>query len=235
MIKFADYFNFANIKGYNEISTNLASGHNFLATCPVNKNSSQIERHGDLFYGIKNNEPEKITVKVSLNDHVLESLDISSGQIGFLSHPLLMIKLYRNNKLTYQITNNSAKLSDSSTSTNPGYWLSNWIGQWFGLQDNHLPNQTNYNVEFIYGYLTEQIRKDIMGKKLFCLNDVDAWNQISLYGHTGHIESWLYIICYIYPEQINREFCEKYLAGQYKNEEVISQFINLNPDWVEFF
>ncbi len=232
MIKFADYFNFDEIKSYDEIGTGLASGYNFLATNPENKSSGQIERAGDLFYGIRNNEPYPLTVKIFLNEHVLESLEIPSGKIGYLSHPLLMIKLYQKNNLTYQITSDSS----NSPELNSGHWFGNWIGQWFGqwFSSSAQSYYTNPNVEFIYGYLTEQIRKDIMGKKLYCLNDVDAWNQISLYGHTGHIESWLWKICYIYPEQVNREFCEKYLAGQYENKEVIPQFTNLNSDWVEF-
>ncbi len=234
MIKFADYFNFADIKSYDEICMGLASGHNFLATNPVNlanKSSGPIERAGDLFYGIINNEPYPITVKIYLNERILETLKIPSGQTGYLSHPLIMIKLYRTNKLTYQITSLSTE-PDKTNELNSGYRLGKWIGQWFSSPVQ--PNYTNPNVEFIYGYLTEQIRKDIMSKKLYCLNNVDAWNQISLYGHTGHIESWLYTICYMYPEQVNRDFCEKYLAVQFKNEEVIPQFINLNPDWVGF-
>jgi len=159
-------------------------------------------------------------VKIYLKERILETLEIPSGKICYLSHPLIMIKSYQiNDRLTYQITGNSIEPVKTT----------NLFNQWFSS-----PVQSNLNVEFIYGYLTEQIRKDIMGKKLYCKNNVNSWNQISLYGHTGSIENWLYTICYFYSEQINQEFSEKYLAHQYENEEIIPQFINLNPDWVEF-
>ena len=44
MIKFSEYFNFDDIKGYDEISENLAAGHKFLASNFADKSSGQIER-----------------------------------------------------------------------------------------------------------------------------------------------------------------------------------------------
>jgi hypothetical protein len=112
-----------------------SSMSNFLSKIPYTKTSGKIERYGDLFIGIQNNESYRIKVyfyEVIINNifDVCEPLHLTPGEIGILKQPLNLITKRAKN-LYYKIE--KEENIDSSKS----------------------------NTDFIYGYVVESLRRKL--------------------------------------------------------------------------
>lgn len=159
------HFDFNIIKNYDELKLNFDM-MNFLVKIPNNKKYGKIERKGDLFYGIKNNELYDMKITLYYESHynlIIESSIVKSGDIYMMKIPLIMIKLYKYNKFYYKIERNNPKFYNVIFDT--------------------------YNTEFIYGYVLKSLRKNIVDIDLFYVN-----KNISLFYTNGSVYDWMYMI-----------------------------------------
>ena len=165
-------FNFDDVKEYDKINVNLDKTC-FLAKIPNTKKNGKIERLGDLFYGVKNNEPNDINIAF-YNDiyfsHPFSTLIIKSGEIRYLNVPLIMIALFQQNHFHYKIYKNN--IFDYFTFT--------------------------YNVDFIYGYVTSELQQSMLSKSPM-YNFVNCDYKIHLYCD-GYCYAGIGILFLLYPD-----------------------------------
>jgi len=173
-----DYFNFNKIYDqyeYNKIreetKINDKISQNFLYTHSNIRHSRFIEKFGDIFFGIKNDEPFDITFSLFLNNnnkyHFMTRFLVKSGEYTLLSNPIIIGGM-NNINIYYYIEKYQVNFN-----------LCSYIK--FKI-DNLLCS--GYNVKFLYGEVTDDIRNFIFNKIKCFDSDYD----------TPYFQN----ICYIY-------------------------------------
>lgn len=220
----SEYFDFQNTVFVDQEKANFDSDTlNFMSKIPNTKKSGLLERNGDLFFGIKNNELYEIKITFYLfsklkEKDIFETIYIKSGEVGLIKTPLLMIKMNKNN-LFYKIESINTKEKKI------GY-IDYFLSSFFETDNT---NET-YDTEFIYGYVTKSLRKTFANTNYFHIID----NKKILLYIDGLITDRLYLMCYYYPTEVSIDFYNKYMNHIYKtDEEIIAEFIKLNKDWIE--
>lgn len=160
-------FDFENIRPEEE---SAVVKDNMLFYKSNNKNYGTIERDGDLFFGIKNNENYDMKVIIYLlywsesadndasiriiekvaSDYIYQTLYIKPGEIGYLNTPLIPIKLQKTNRLRYKIEKATTGICDFF--------------------------YTTYNTNFIYGYVSQDMRRDLCDNIIICENECITYN-----------------------------------------------------------
>jgi hypothetical protein len=219
------------IMNYNKIDENL-NKKNFLGKIPNDKMEGAIERNGDLFLGVINNEPFDLKLTLyskysnetlldniinNINDYIngytnppLYEIIIKANQSSFISPPLNMIGLYRKNSFNFKF-----ERIDKT-------WLS-WTT--FFLK-------SPLHTEFIYGYLLDEPHKKLSLKSFIYYNK-DYYFKYN-YGRFCSYKS-MYNLIYS-SEDLNYEFNKNFSEGKYDNicnDELYLEFKKYNTHWVE--
>ena len=159
-------FDFENIRPEEE---SAVVKDNMLFYKSNDKNHGTIERDGDLFFGIKNNEKYIMKVIIYLlywnesadkaasiadieqnPNNVYQTLYIKPGEIGYLNTPLIPIKLQKTNRLRYKIEKATTGICDFF--------------------------YTTYNTNFIYGYVSTDMRRELCDTSIICENECITYN-----------------------------------------------------------
>lgn len=251
-------FNFDEIYSDYHINSKLSKNECFLAKKAQLKSIGIIEREGDILYGIKNNESCTIKVTIYYNlcpNYTKEFYDetskiydvciINSGETYILKCPILLIKLYKLNRFSYEVEKiPNLKPDSDSNSTN---YLSMLYNHFF----KNKPTHSIVNIEFIYGYLTTELRNVLVHSKCYvdsnhrlprevCRNKVYEGNICIgpyLYNVANGtvydgIRSYTFINTYLIP----LEYYELYFNNKTSSNETEfkKEFFSIDKDWVEF-
>ena len=193
-------FDFENIRSEEE---SAVVKDNMLFYKSNNKRHGTIERDGDLFFGIKNNENYIMKVIIDLacwydeqkdKDGYIINIDtnrvppnyyityqtlyIKPGEIGYLRTPLIPIRLTRINRLRYKIEKVNSEICDFF--------------------------YTTYKTDFIYGYVSEDMRRDLCDNIIIYENECIAYNLGDiLYCH------WLKVLKFAeFAEETKKSYAE---------------------------
>lgn len=217
-------FNFNDITDSNNIKSKLLLNECFLTKILNLKKEGIIERDGDLFYGIKNNE--SCTIKFTIyckhkyDEYIYDSCLIKSGETYILKRPILLIKLYKNNKFFFTIT----KILANEEKQNM-------------LYNYFFTNDITYNIintEFIYGLLTTDIRKNLVKKK--CYVNIDR-KYYFYHPSNGDIYEGLHSYSVFNLHLLPMKFIDSYFNFDNKpvkeNINYSEEFFRLDNDWIE--
>jgi hypothetical protein len=201
-----------------EIGIKLSPKECFLGKKTQLTSIDSIKRVGDILYGIKNNESCSIKVTIYCNSRQYEVCIINSGETYRLKSPILLIKLYMNNLFTYEVEKMDL-------------WYLYALYDFLGMKHPNSP----VNIEFIYGYLTQELREEVSLSKCFvrtnddvvCLYDVRCGN--------AYMDIWIY--AWLNPLLVTHEYYNLFvtLNTSWPNKtEFENDFFRMNSGWVEF-
>ena len=230
-LNLSENFNFNDdVKNFDEIDLigDILYKKCFLAKCPMEKtNMGEIARKGDLFYGVKNNGLSDIKIMfyhypLDMINHKepFATLIVKSGEIGYIKNPLILIKNFMGSgSFSYKIEENDKKNTNNI----------------FYNMFNVFSAPTLFDIEFIYGYLTNTLRKFLCESNVYSIID-DKF--IYLY-YGGRVIDWIWMLFYMYyPSnsiKINSLYHDNYMYNKYKDDEIFEEFRKLNINWIEIF
>jgi hypothetical protein len=158
VIRVAELFDADNICPDCDIDSRLASNECFLAKKVKLKPFAAIDRDGDILYGIQNNESCAVKVTIYYNiymptnnrynesSHIYDIFTIDSRETHTLTCPILLVKLYKRNPFTYVV--------EKLPTDGPG-------PSYLSMIYDYVFRQSIVNLEFVYGYLTDELRRTI--------------------------------------------------------------------------
>lgn len=190
------------------ISISKSQNIPFIVKLNSDKTMGVIEKYGDMFIGFKNTNNFSIDVTFRSNSFV-EKITVPRGEIGYIFNGYPVHMNFINSDIQYEI---------KKTYPNDFFY-----SVFFKTEP--------INVQLVYGNVTTEV-KNILADNFVYINFVHNSLDMLFMFYKQNIQNWLDVVAREEPELLNEEFRITYLNNKYKDNEIVTQFKEKNPNWI---